>query len=138
MADTENSTVLELLEAARAKIADPKRWTRHVDALDVEDEEVDPKSKDAVCWCALGAVRAVIPDGPVLDRDRAWALLVGKLVAAIAEEDRAAYTKVDNPLRKDWMLLLNVNDRKSGDDATDHVRILAVFDRAIERERVAA
>lgn len=53
---------LQVLEAARALIADPKLWTTGAAARDVAGRRVDPASLDAVCWCALGALRAVDPD----------------------------------------------------------------------------
>lgn len=50
---------VELLKAARAKIADPKHWTRYRLARNARGNEVRPTNKRAVCWCAHGALRAV-------------------------------------------------------------------------------
>lgn len=46
-----------VLVAARALVA--KGWCQDVYARDADGREVDPKSSNAVAWCALGALRAV-------------------------------------------------------------------------------
>lgn len=52
-------TTLELLKAARARIERPEAWTRGTAARDPDGLGVRARSKDAVCWCAAGAVVAV-------------------------------------------------------------------------------
>jgi hypothetical protein len=60
-------TALEVLIAARGKIADPKHWTQEAFARRLPDEEegqevgsdIDPCKPSAVCWCATGAIAAV-------------------------------------------------------------------------------
>mgnify|MGYP001571889054 CR=1 FL=1 len=47
---------IQILEIARAKVANPKTWTRGCAARDRRGEEVAAESAEAVRWCALGAV----------------------------------------------------------------------------------
>ena len=51
-------TTVEILKAARAKIADEKHWTKGAEARDVAGKSVSPQSRKAVCWCSLGALSA--------------------------------------------------------------------------------
>lgn len=55
-------TVKEVLIAARAKIADPANWTQHDYARRKCGYAVNPTSTYAECWCAIGALAAVIGD----------------------------------------------------------------------------
>lgn len=50
---------VELLKAARAKIADPANWTRFTLARNAKGNPVAPTAKGATCWCAHGALYAV-------------------------------------------------------------------------------
>ena len=56
---TRPTTVLEVLRAARAKIRLKRNWCREVMARGPSGREVDPVSKHACQWCAVGAVYAV-------------------------------------------------------------------------------
>lgn len=47
---------LTVLRDARELISDPKRWTKGYEARDRRGDTVWAGDKDAVCWCALGAV----------------------------------------------------------------------------------
>ncbi len=49
-------SVLDVLRAAREKIATPERWTKGAAARDVNGGKVDAASPLAVCWCANGAI----------------------------------------------------------------------------------
>lgn len=54
-------TQKEAIIAVRELISDPKRWTQGVYARRIKDDpifhhSVTPQSKDATCWCMLGAV----------------------------------------------------------------------------------
>jgi len=51
-----DNKVQELLKRAQMRIA--QGWTQDQMARDSADRVCDPDSKDAVCWCALGAIRA--------------------------------------------------------------------------------
>lgn len=46
----------EILIAAKALIDTPEKWTRGSFARDSENYHVDFYSKDAVCYCSLGAL----------------------------------------------------------------------------------
>jgi hypothetical protein len=49
---------IQVVEGARALIADEQHWCRGELARDVNGEEVCPTSASAVKWCAPGAVIA--------------------------------------------------------------------------------
>lgn len=55
------NSVSETLEAARAKIADTKHWTKRALARPSKYSirEVYPDEAKAGAWCALGAIKAV-------------------------------------------------------------------------------
>ena len=57
----EAEMTFEILIAARDLIADPARWTRASFARNIEGKPVSAKSKTAVCWCAMGALKRVCP-----------------------------------------------------------------------------
>ena len=100
---------LKILKAARAKITKPERWTKGEIARNAAGKEVSPRSKEAVCWCALGALQAA----------------AGKKCSFI-EIDDLAYE-----LTPRWTWIAKVNDHKD----TTHADILALFDRAIAAEK---
>jgi hypothetical protein len=54
-------TVVEILRAAREKISNPEHWTTQDFAKDSSGMPVRWSSDRAVCWCALGAIRASAP-----------------------------------------------------------------------------
>jgi hypothetical protein len=56
-------TTKEILEKARALIADRERWTSHYYAKDAEGREVDYRDARACRWCAAGAIYHTIPPG---------------------------------------------------------------------------
>ena len=43
------------LERVYALIEKPEAWTTSVNARDAAGKMVDALSKDAICWCAIGA-----------------------------------------------------------------------------------
>lgn len=49
---------VEILKAARAKIADPRHWVQNISAVDADGLEVDASSKSACAWCAIGALES--------------------------------------------------------------------------------
>jgi hypothetical protein len=59
----EKRSVREVLIAARDRIAKPGAWIQHTYARDAAGTPVAYNSKDAVCYCALGAIYAdgVVP-----------------------------------------------------------------------------
>ena len=54
-------TERQLIEAAKARITDPSRHCTGTLARDRNGDDVDPRSRDAVSWCAYGALLAVAP-----------------------------------------------------------------------------
>lgn len=118
---------VEILEAARTKLAPPDRWTQGRIARDKNGREVDSCDPTAVCWCAGGAV----------DLYRGH------------EGFQSAFFALNNAARRDgrkagqaWgqddgttSAIARANDHESGDRSADHARVLAIFDRAIRAER---
>lgn len=51
-----SKTILSVLVAARKLISNPKKWNQEWLALDRERNHVDCESRDAVSFCALGAI----------------------------------------------------------------------------------
>ncbi len=105
-------TTLDILKAARARIADPKRWTQGAAGRDRRGYRTEGRGmRRAVQWCALGAVDAeAAGDGGMYDN--AWDAL-----------DAAS------PFRCGALL---VND-ELGHEAT-----IAMFDRAIAKLEAAS
>ena len=60
------ATVREQLIAARALIKDPARWTQCAYARDQDQNEIEPWSVNALCFCAYGAIHhfEMIGNGP--------------------------------------------------------------------------
>jgi len=56
------STVVDRLKAARAKLLPRGAWTQDAFARDRDGNHVDSGAPNAVCWCAVGALRAVGDD----------------------------------------------------------------------------
>lgn len=52
-------TTLQILKRARNKIADRKQWTQFAFARSAGSGQVSPRSRQAVRWCAAGALHAV-------------------------------------------------------------------------------
>lgn len=77
-------TTLEILKAARAKIV--QGWTQDEVARDSNGQCVAPDSPYAVCWCAIGAVRAVADRKTVEGQDALYLLR-----EAIPQECSIAY-----------------------------------------------
>jgi hypothetical protein len=103
--------MLEVLKAARDKIADPKNWTQGVSARDHNGKYTSPCNYDAVSWCASGAVYDVA--------DTSYETY-HEAIAALAGTPLGAVDKV-----------VEINDNST------HAEVLAMFDAAIRRtERV--
>ena len=68
-------TTLEILVAARAKIARPENWCKHHSAETIDFEACFPDSPDAYRWCAQGAIyvsiKSAFPELVFLDVMRA-------------------------------------------------------------------
>jgi hypothetical protein len=58
-------TPIETLKAARQLITDPAKWTQGDFARDAKGYGVFSEDRDAVCFCALGAIYSFNSNGPV-------------------------------------------------------------------------
>jgi len=67
--------VTKLLMDAKALINTPSRWTRNSYAKDSEGVSVSYKSKNAVCFCTIGALNRVGEGTPVWSWLKAESLL---------------------------------------------------------------
>ena len=54
--------VLQDLEAVKALLSSPDKWTQHVYAKMADHKEVDVHSPDADCFCLHGALLRVAPE----------------------------------------------------------------------------
>lgn len=92
----------EILHRARGRIATHETWTKGASARNLSGRDVSGDDKEAVCWCAMGALWA---DGPSSS-------LIGApfLRASVDDGNVAAF-----------------NDAAG----TTHTDVLAVYDRAI-------
>lgn len=115
------TSALKVLVSVRELLSDEKRWTQGQEARDVSGDGVPPTSKDAVCWCLLGALyksallRQVCGDLAPEEATEAWMSAVG-LTCKIASPD--------NPDG-----IGDFNDRFD----TTHADVLRVLDVAIEK-----
>lgn len=98
-------TVKDILIAARARIAEPDKWTQGAGARAANGSITRVRSKEACRWCVLGAIEVETGPGPDF------------LAAADAVECQLS----DGP----W-LLSRFNDTHT------HAEVLALLDRAIE------
>jgi hypothetical protein len=97
----------QIVERARARIADQQRWCRGEHARDVSGEGVCPTSASAVKWCALGAVLAAAHE--------------------LTHNLAAAHDLALNALRPKYgtATLVGVNDMRG------HADVIALFDEVI-------
>ena len=103
---------IQIVEKARARIADQQRWCRGELARDASGEEVCPTSASAVKWCALGAVIAAAHE--------------------LTHNLAAAYDLALKALRPKYgtATLVGVNDMRG------HAAVLALLDEVIENARL--
>ena len=97
----------------RELLARPERWTQNSYARRADGTDCNPLSRDAACWCLVGAHERVTcgkGDGPALDELRRSAC--GKASASIA----------------DWQ----------DDDERRHGHVAALFDKTIARLEATA
>ena len=98
----------DILRAARARIADPKNWTQGEMARDGSGKACPARSPNAVCWCAMGAVKVSGADFYSEAADLLWQVshdLFGRGVPYVN----------DDP-----------------DEDLGHSAVLKIYDRAIE------
>jgi hypothetical protein len=96
-------TTVELLKAAKAKIADEKHWTREAWARDEGGVKIDEGHPDARQWCAVGALYLV--------GDFPKAAAARLILDQVATEGRGIF---------------DVNDRLG------HDAVMRAYDKAIE------
>lgn len=124
-------TVITLLVAGRALIAEPGTWTQGSHAKDARGEPCDVESDDAVRWCAHGALDCAAM--------RAYGCPHETLIENFCkvpeymEAREALYrvTKRQSSKRSTVPGLMQYNDHPF----TTQADVLAVFDRAIRDER---
>lgn len=101
----------EILIAARALIAKPENWTQQYLARDSEGQCVDYASKEAICFCGIGAILKSA-------RDVGWGISESGRVRA----GFAAYISENTS----YYGISDLNDQ------TSHEEVLAMFDKYIE------
>jgi hypothetical protein len=107
----EADLMLDILRAARARIADPAHWTQGASARNHDGKYTNPCNYDAVSFCASGAVYVDLPYE-----------LYHQAMKALAGAEHGYIEKV-----------VEYNDNHS------HAEIIAMFDAAIRRiQRVNA
>lgn len=100
-------TTVEILKAARARIADRRRWVVGMRACGRRGGEVDPRSPRAVAWCASGALLSAIRSKYAVSLTEAYDILEAAAIAL------------------DYESIEELND------AASHVMVMRMFDRAI-------
>ena len=101
---------VEILEKARELISDESRWTQGSYAKDEKGEGTLPWREEAVCFCALGAIKKA---GNFHDDCSEPAIFLGRVL-------------------RDDMGLHSVDEYN---DSHSHADVLALFDRAIAAAR---
>ncbi len=117
MAKSNNEAVLKALIKAKQLISHPENWTKGSFAIDENGHQVMPNSKDAVAFCALGAVKRATRSGVVTTF--VADVCVNTLVRSL-------------PDRKPYRYFISeFNDHPE----IGHADVLGLFDRAIEEQR---
>lgn len=112
------SAVVSVLREARARIADPARWTCGESARDGVGDPCAAVEECAVCWCALGSVEAC----------RAWDV-EGQALGLMSGVARAlGYDAIGSSCTA------MLNDAPE----TTHADVLALYDLAIEQAEAAS
>jgi hypothetical protein len=117
-----SDTATDLLRKAKERISDPAHWTIGVMARNKNGAAVSPRSVEATCFCAFGALQAVtykVHSGPHLSAqaslNRAARAMGFFNIAALND---SAYQPADK-----------VTD--STGDLTVHTKLMKAFDKAI-------
>lgn len=103
--------IVEVLRAARTKIASPDHWTKYTLARNVHGSCVDVNSTAAVRWCAIGAIETVASTRHLGEKSTA--------VKALKDALDTSYSRLG---------VSGYNDHSH----TTHEMVLALFDHAIE------
>jgi hypothetical protein len=102
---------VDILKAAKEKIATPDKWTQGAYAKDANGYAVVETSNKAACFCSLGAIYAA---NPRKEGTPNWD-------AQLAARDLASVVGKQS--------IVNWND----EEGRTHEEVLAAFDKAIER-----
>lgn len=102
-----DSQIISVLKSARELISDEKNWTQGDYALDDKGEIAGATSNAAVCFCAVGAIIRVAPDG----------------IARRNADNELSFTCKE----RFGQCAVGVNDNY------DHPTVLSMFDKTIER-----
>lgn len=107
--------VKEFLQLSRDRITDPGHWTQHVMARNQQGGPEEPRSQQAVSWCAMGAMESIpVPDEyPEKIRYKAHVMLTDVV------DDWTRGTVCEG------IAVATFNDNSS------HARVLEAFDKAI-------
>jgi hypothetical protein len=110
-----NQHPADVLQEARALISDPAKWTQCSFARDAKGKSLfSGYNKDAVCWCAMGAIEKVLGKDLSLD-----------LTPYTILKDTGYIHITDWPPSG----VTTYNDRST------HQEVLSLFDKAIENAK---
>ena len=121
-------TAKEILEGARALLADPDRWTQKATARADNGRQVRPSDPAAVCWCMGGAL-AVVTLKALWEHERGspeWKVMEESWERAIELVNVSSNTISGN---SDRFGMIALND----DSRTEHGHVLQALDLAIAR-----
>lgn len=111
---------MSVLIEARKLIADPEHWIQGTYATDeTRTVGLHPNDPSAACFCSIGAVVHVLPEGALPERE------VMALSAAVLDLD------------PDWVTAEGVRPNRNiaqYNDSHTHEEVLAVWDHAIAEE----
>lgn len=113
--------LLAVAKKSRGKIRHKRHWTQGALARDKFKRSVDPKSKDAVCWCAMGSVKAVTSNKKVIG-------MIDRLLRDIVEADSGYMGTDAESAEFPSLTAFNYFNDKYG----THEDIIGVFDKLIE------
>lgn len=121
-------TLVEMLEAGRARIADVKDWTVGALARRSDGKKTHPGAPGACQWCGLGALIWVVDQSDDLVKNDALRIPANELLDEAAGEvsrDAVASSLLHGPRPIPFL-----NDGPNG-----HARVLRAYDIAIAKAR---
>lgn len=110
---------IEALVEAKRLISSKESWTQGEFARDSDGQVCSPYSKDAVCWCAQGAINAAC------EKVFNGKMELSSLYHAMARNNLG---HVVNQTNSGWVYLDEYND----DPETTHGDVIKAFSEAIE------
>lgn len=121
MLDAHRVKVIAVLDAARDLLSNPARWTQIELARDENEDDVDPQSNEAVCWCLQGALQRVAR-GSVVS-----VLALEELGETVLETSRRTRLPRTPAFMRTARAAVTFNDR------AEHGEVLTLIDETIER-----